>query len=313
MLILVFLLYCLIAITFTLSKALVAHFSLLLLLVLRFLIGGLLLLIGTLILYSQEVFKIKKEDYSYFLQIIIAIYCFGFMLDNYAIIYIESSVSSLIYNLSPFFTAMLSYILFKRKLTGSQLIGLCVGFSSLSVLFLNDFDFSSFLKIFSSKFLFFGAYSSLLIAVISNAYGWIIFDQLLKRGYMSSVIHSIGLLGAGLLGLFLMGLSKILNFSDVFFISKNSVTVFGSVFFDLVTLIFISHIVCAILYGHLLKKFSPTFISFAGCITPLIVALLGFVFLNEKITWHFFIATGGVSLGLLLFYKNEIPKGAPLE
>ncbi len=310
---LVFLLYFLIASTFTLSKALVTNFYLLSLLVFRFLIGGFLLLIGTLILYSPKVFKIQKEDWSCFFQIIFALYCFGFMLDNYAIFYIDSSISSLIYNLSPFFTAGLSYILFKRKLNTSELIGLCIGFSSLSVLFFNDFHLSSFIKISSNKLLFFGAYSSLIIAVISNAYGWIIFDQLLKRGYMSSVIHCVGLLGAGCVGLFLMGLSKILNFSELFFVPTHPVTILGSAFFDLIALIFISHIICAILYGQLLKKFSPTFISFAGCITPLIVAFFGFIFLNEKITWHFFIATGGVTLGLLLFYKNEKPKGIHLK
>lgn len=310
MLIFVFLLYLLIASTFTLSKALVTVFSPLALLTLRFLMGGAFLFSITYFFYHKKVFKIERSDLKDFLRIILALYCFGFIFDNYAIVYIESSFSSLIYNLSPFFTALLSYFLFKRTLSLSQVFGLCFGFLSLSVFFLNDLYSYSFLQTCSNQLVVIAAYIALLIAVISNAYGWIIFEKLLQRGYQAIDIHCVGLLGAGFLSLMLFLLSQALRISPLICpVLTVPISVFGSPFLDLLILVIISHMICAVLYGNLLKHFSPTFISFAGCITPLFVALFGFIFLNEKVSWHFFVATIGVSFGLLLFYNNESSKG----
>jgi drug/metabolite transporter (DMT)-like permease len=309
MLILIFLLYFLIATTFTLSKALVTVFSPLVLITLRFLIGGGLLLFGALIFYPKKIFNIEKQDYKDFVQVALALYCFGFILDNYAIIYLESSFSSLIYNLSPFFTAILSYFIFKRRLLLSQVLGLCIGFLSVSALFLNDFYFYDFFKTCSTQILLIGAYIALLIAVVASAYGWIIFEKLLNRGYESIMVHCVGLLGAGFLSLFLIVLSVIFEIPLSTCSSINPITVLGSPFLDLLLLVIISHVICALLYGSLLTVYSPTLISFAGCITPLFVALFGFIFLNESVTWHFFAATIGVSGGLFLFYKNEGTKG----
>jgi len=41
-------------------------------------------------------------------------------------------------------------------------------------------------------------------------------------------------------------------------------------------------------------------------ITPLFASLFGWYFLNEAITWHFYASMAIFSLGLTLFYQEEL-------
>ena len=71
------------------------------------------------------------------------------------------------------------------------------------------------------------------------------------------------------------------------------------------SLILIANIICYNLYGYLLSRYSPTFLSFAGFMTPLFAAFLGWLFLGEQVTWHFFATIGFVILGLYLFHEKK--------
>ncbi len=71
----------------------------------------------------------------------------------------------------------------------------------------------------------------------------------------------------------------------------------------------ISNLICYNLYGYLLQRFSATFMSFAGLVTPLFASLFGYLWLNEVITWHFFISIVMFSIGLVIFYREEIGRG----
>lgn len=76
-----------------------------------------------------------------------------------------------------------------------------------------------------------------------------------------------------------------------------------------ILLIIISNIICYNLYGHLLKKYSPTFMSFAGFTTPLFTALFGWFFLGEVVTWPFFISFLIVLFGLIIFDQEDLKQG----
>jgi drug/metabolite transporter (DMT)-like permease len=86
----------------------------------------------------------------------------------------------------------------------------------------------------------------------------------------------------------------------------------GSLISWLAIVIIISNIVCHNLYAHLLRKYSATFLSFAGFLGPLFSAFYSWVFLSEKITWHFFASASIVFIGLFLFYRHEF-EVAPIE
>ena len=59
------------------------------------------------------------------------------------------------------------------------------------------------------------------------------------------------------------------------------------------------------LYAHLLSRYSATFLSFAGFMTPLFAAALGWIFLGEMVTWHFFATMAMVLCGLYLFHEKK--------
>jgi drug/metabolite transporter (DMT)-like permease len=73
-------------------------------------------------------------------------------------------------------------------------------------------------------------------------------------------------------------------------------------------LVIIANIIGFNLYGYLLSKYSATFLSFAGSITPFFAALFGWLFLGERIGWEFFVTGAIVFFGLTLFYQDEFVK-----
>ena len=46
--------------------------------------------------------------------------------------------------------------------------------------------------------------------------------------------------------------------------------------------------------------------SFAGLVTPIFASLFGFLWLQEVVTWHFYVSIVLFSLGLVIFYREEI-------
>jgi drug/metabolite transporter (DMT)-like permease len=76
-------------------------------------------------------------------------------------------------------------------------------------------------------------------------------------------------------------------------------------------LIIISSLICYNLYGYLLRKYTATFMSFAGSTTPLFTALFGWLFLNESVTWSFFASAAIVFSGLLIFNQEELKSAYP--
>jgi drug/metabolite transporter (DMT)-like permease len=71
-------------------------------------------------------------------------------------------------------------------------------------------------------------------------------------------------------------------------------------------LILISNMICYNLYGFLLKRYSVTFVSFAGFITPLFTALFGWFWLGEVVTWPFYVSAIIVLAGLFVFNQEEL-------
>ena len=73
-----------------------------------------------------------------------------------------------------------------------------------------------------------------------------------------------------------------------------------------IALIIISNFICYNLYGFLLKRFSATFLSFAGFITPLFSAFFGWFYLGELVPATFYASATVVFAGLFIFYQEEL-------
>jgi drug/metabolite transporter (DMT)-like permease len=71
-------------------------------------------------------------------------------------------------------------------------------------------------------------------------------------------------------------------------------------------LILLSNIIVYNLYGWLLNFYSISFIACAGFLSPLFGALYGRIFLKESLGSQHIIAMIGITIGLYLFFHDEL-------
>jgi len=302
---LVIVMYMLFASTFTIGKAVLQYLNPIFFIGVRMTIGGSLLLLF-LLLFRRKQLYIKKQHLFLFLQIAFFHIFIAYIAEFWALQYLTSFKTALIYNLSPFFAAIFAFIFFHERMTKQKWLGLAIGFLGFSVILANGQSSSEITK------LAFGFLSwpeiILIISVLSAAYGWSIFKKLIqKEGYSPIVVNGFGMISGGFAALLLS-----------FFIegAPTIKTASSSLIFDILAcsgysllLILIANIICYNLYGYLLKKYSITFLSFAGFITPLFAALFGNIFLKEIPSVYFFLSFIIVSIGLYIFYQAELMQG----
>jgi drug/metabolite transporter (DMT)-like permease len=307
--VLVIILYLLFASTFTLGKAALAYVSPFLFIGMRMILGGSLLL-GYYKFGAKQTIVIHRHDYLLFLRIIMFhIFC-AYALEFWALEYVTSAKACLLYNLSPFITALFSYFLFAEKLSYRQICGLIIGFVGFIPILVAQTPPEKV----GWHFGFLSVYELALIAsVISSAYGWMVVKNLINRKYPLILINGISMTGGGILALILSFITERYPFiKEVAVVRPEMVSLFGLMGERLLmlggycmALVIIANIIGYNLYGYLLSRYSATFLSFAGFMTPLFAAALGWIFLGEQVTWHFFVTMVMVICGLYLFHGKK--------
>ncbi len=319
---LILLLYFLMASTFTLAKTAVFYMHPIYFIGLRMILAGSALL-GYLFWFKREHWRSISSARWQFAQIIVFhIYC-AYVFEFWALQYLTSAKTCLLYNLSPFITALLMYLLFNHKLSLQRWFGLIIGFAAmLPILIAHSAQ--------EDQFMSWGFLSlpelALLFAVASAAYGWIIMkDLVVKKGYNPMMVNGIGMAGGGIAALITAFIFEGFN---PFLWPDTVYDAFGSFLMPilgvqlttiimglscLLALIIIANIIGYNLYGNLLRHYSATLLSFAGFITPFFASIFGWIFLAEPLTIPFFISLGLTVVGLYLFYEDEMRKNAQKE
>jgi drug/metabolite transporter (DMT)-like permease len=143
----------------------------------------------------------------------------------------------------------------------------------------------------------------LLVSVLSSVVGWLIFKNLItKHGYSPFLINGYGMLIGGL-----MALITSFAIEGIPHIGLTGSPEEITAFIEYTALmIVVANIIAYNLYGYLLHVYSPTLLSFFGFTTPLFTALYGFIFLHEPISAAFVASLILVSVGLFLFYQEEL-------
>jgi len=118
----------LLASTFTFAKSVLIYAKPLFFIAIRMTVAGIILLLYYYFFSRKRQFLAKK-DRSLFAQIILFHIYFSYVFEMWGLVYITSSKACLLYNLSPFITALFSYFLFKERLTWMQWMGLTIGFA----------------------------------------------------------------------------------------------------------------------------------------------------------------------------------------
>lgn len=141
-------------------------------------------------------------------------------------------------------------------------------------------------------------------AALFSVYGWVLLRVVVKDSTLSPLMAN----GSSML------LGGILAFIHSYFVDDwNPIPVasenLGVFFKGTLYMTLISNILCYNLYGFMLKRFTATFLSFMGLLSPIFASLNGWIFLSEPLSWTIFLSTGIVSIGLWIVYHAELKQG----
>jgi len=282
------------ALTIILSKAALRYASPFFYIGSRMTIGGLILLACYYALYRK--ISIDKKDIILLVQIMFFQLYLSYLCDIYAISQLSAARVSILYALAPFIAAVFSYFIFSERMTIKKVVGMAIGFIGIVPMATLNAAQDNGQSLLSP------VGGLLLFGVVCNTYGYIILRVLVKkRNYSPLLITAIAMLGAGICTLV----------TAYFFESKYLIDPINVQSFMLILLsvIVVGNIIAYGLNGFLLKKYTATFIAFAGFLYPLFGALFGWIFFGEPVTYAFFFAIFMVIIGLYIFYHEELRLG----
>lgn len=291
----VLLLYAFYSMPITLGKAALQYAQPLFLVAARMLISGPLML-AYVYFFDRSKFKVDRAHYGLFAQAIILQIFLAYVLQFWALNHMNSSKNALLFTFAPFLTAIMCYFLYKEKMTIKKMLGLAVGFlGSLPILLTHSVDNAicfSFYCIGLPEIATF-------LAVALFSYGWIVTGQLSKKyGYPTLMINGVTMLIGGLL---VLAASPFMDTWDPL-----PYTQFWPFIGYTIALIIVGNIISFNWYIALMRKYTATFIAFVGFTEPLYVAVYSYLLLGEVVTWQFFVSLAIVSLGLFIFYQEEL-------
>jgi drug/metabolite transporter (DMT)-like permease len=246
----------------------------------------------------------RNESFLMFQVALFHVYL-AFVPEFWALQFLDSIKVNLLFSLTPFLSAFLSFALLHKKLSFKKWLGLgCGMLGMLCIMFtqnLGEIGFSYFCGISLPEIV-------LLLGIISACYAWFVIRRLMHCGYQLLTINGIAFLGGGIACLmqyfWQYGLqARLLPISD------------ASQFLALIGLLILtSNIIGYYLYGTLLKKHSNTFVSFSGFLCPifgmfyakLFAMLWPQYFTNEIISSWYLCGFFAIFVGLIIFYGQEV-------
>lgn len=292
---LVILLYATFGFTFTLSKIIIGYAGAFFSVAARMLIAGTGLL-GYIYFAKRIDCYPQRAHISGYLQATLFGIFIPYCLRSWALQYISTTKSALLFNFMPLFTAVFAYFFLKERMTWLKLTGLGIGFFGMIPVLLSQGVSEN--AVGSLGFISLPELAT-LGAVASFGYNFIVMQRLVKHhGCSPFLVNGIAMLLGGTLSLCAASIV------EPVWIKQSPLTFIG-----LMTLqIIFSNIICANLQATLLKQYSSTFMAFANFLSPLFAACYGWLLFGEEITWHFAASFVVVFIGLCFYYFDEFGK-----
>lgn len=304
--ILIVMLYALFALSVFISKVIFAYSKPIFYIGARMSIAGMILLLYQYF-YAREHFNLKREHFWHYVQVVFFGIYFTYIIRFWGLTELPVSKAMFMFNLAPFVSALFSYFFFNEKMSRKKWLGLTIGFIGFIPIVVSKVGEENL-----KQFLFFSwPEFAVLISVVCHSYNWILIRKLVRDHSQSPAmingltmfIGGVGALLTSLISAFIPNLPFNETFAPGSYVPVNNFVEFAKL---LAIVILVSNLICHNLYAYLLKKYTATFLSFAGFMSPLFAALYGWKWLNEKITRHFYVSSVIVFLGLVLFYQDEL-------
>ena len=220
-----------------------------------------------------------------------------FIPEFWALQYLSVGKVAFIFVLAPFFTALFSRLHGLERFSYKKLLGLFIGFTGFVPVLMSKGAGEAGL---SSLFHFELPEIALIFAVGCYAYSWVLIKRLTKQSdYSPWFVSGFSMLEGGIMALVTS------FFYDGWYQGVSPVTSWGPLLWYVFLLMSVA-ITVFVLYIYLLKEYSATLISFFGFTRSFFGAFYGWLFLGEVVPWVFYPSVLVVSLGLYLFYQEEL-------
>ena len=217
-------------------------------------------------------------------------------LEFWGLQYLTSAKTCFIYSLSPFISAFLSYFILSETLTPKKWLGFAIGIIGFIPILMGQGGGEE-----ASGHIGFLSWAEIAVmgAACSTCYGWVIMRELVAEKECCPIVANAWSMFFG--GALALGHSLLVeNWSPI------PVTETAPFLRTAILMIVLSNLVGYNLYGSLLKKYTATFLSFCGFMTPFFTAIMGWWFLGETVSLSFLLSAAIVLVGLLLFYVEEL-------
>jgi drug/metabolite transporter (DMT)-like permease len=291
-------LYALFASIFIFGKNLLMYCTPLFAVGFRMTLAGAIFLIYLLIFKKEKLKFTKSQWYDLICLSIFNIFLTN-VLEFWGLQHLDAAKTCFLYSLSPFFSMMLSYFFFKERTTLKKWMGVIIGIAGFVPLLIHQSPQEEKLThLFSILSL---AELAVIGATIASVLGWIFLRKLVKSDISPFAANGISMFIGGILSLIS---SFIVDSWDPFPVTQWKPVLMYSLIIGI-----ISNGICYNLYGKLLKTYTASFLAFCGIMTPFFAAILGYLFLNEVLTWHFLTSGIIVFIGLLIFYSEDLKQG----
>lgn len=298
---LVVLMYAVWSSIFSLGKIALAHSPPFFLTGFRMGLAGLLLILF-LALTRRPTFASldKKQFLSFFILSFFSIYLTN-VCEFWGLQHLTAAKTCFIYSLSPFFAALFSYIHFREKMNLRKWIGLSIGFAGVVPVLMMQTGAEEVMNAFA-----FVSWPALAVIVgaLASVYGWVLLRLIVKDQTVSPLM-------ANGMSMLIGGIFAFIH--SAFFEQWNPLPVASESWRPFLQgtllMIAISNLLCYNIYGLMLKRFTATFLSVMGLLSPVFASMISWVLLGETPSWVIFLSTAIVSLGLWVVYKAELQQG----
>lgn len=257
-------------------------------------LAGLILTGYLLFKKKSSLFLSKKQWFSIAVLAVFSIYLTN-VLEFYGLKYLSAAKTCFIYSLSPFFAALFSFFHFKERMTKFKWLGLMVGFMGIIPVLISEGGNIS--SIFTGNSL---PELAVMGAALFSVYGWVLLRVCVKDEEIPpAAANGLSMLIGGSIALLHSFLSD--NWDPVPIIKGGATRVMaGTLFMTL-----LSNILCYNLYGYLLKRYTATFLSFFGLLSPIFASITAWFFIGESPSLVIVSSTTIVIAGLYIVYKAE--------
>lgn len=293
--ILVFTLFALFASVFTIGKISLSFASPFFIIGTRMALAGLIMVIYQFY-KDRSAFKFHPSGWlNIFFFAALGIYITN-ACEFWGLQFLTSSKACFLYSSSPFISALFSFFILKESMTKRKWLGLGIGFLGLLPILLSHgaSEMAS-----GGFFAFSWPEIALLVATTASALGWILLRQTVTT-------KKINLFVANGLGMLIGGAITLVHSYFVEAWNPIPVTHFIPFLETALALLVISNLLAYNLFGYLLKRYTATFMAFAGFSTPFFASIFGWVFLKEAVPLPLWIGLSILFVGLYLFHREEI-------